>query len=543
MNYKRLSRIMAALILFSVMTGCTKKEPDMTKIPVPKEDTTPIKKEIEKQYNVFYQIYPRSFRDSNGDGIGDIKGIIQALDYLNDGDPNTNTDLGVTGLWITPLTPAPTDHKYNTTDYYNIAPEYGTIDDYKELLEEAHKRGIKVTMDFVVNHVSAYHKWFQEAAKDPKSPYRDYFRWIKSDTAGYDINANPWNQRKVWVKKGDYYVYGLFEDIVLDLNYENPKVREEVKKIAKFWIDMGVDGFRLDTANNIYGPSEYPKGTDTVKNNIAWWTEFSKYVRGIKPDFYLFGEVWDKADVIAPYLKPFDGLWNFTIQDMIPNMVNSGLDVDFASKLDKQYKIYEATTKDYIDLPFLTNHDQDRIMGRLRNDPVRAKLAANIYLTLPGSPFIYAGEELGMTTGNMRTPIKWFDESKAPQTKWTPIKNSNQIVSWEKQKDDINSLYNHYKKIVRVRTGNEALVKGNFEPVNTGTKRIAAYKRNLIKDATITKSVLVIHNLDFEEVSVKLSEIDVNGMKVYFDSSDSIKGTINGSEFKMAPQSTVILEK
>lgn len=525
--------------------GCNKKETknDATKIPVPAEDNTPIKKEIDKQYGVFYEIFPRSFRDSNGDGIGDIKGITQALDYINDGNPNTDTDLGAAGIWITPLTSAPTEHKYNTTDYYNIDPEYGTIDDYKELLKEAHKRGIKVTMDFVANHVSAYHKWYQEAAKDPKSPYRDYFRWIKADTLGYNININPWGQRKVWVKQGDYYVYGLFEDIVLDLNYENPAVREEIKKVAKFWIDLGVDGFRLDSANNIYGPGEYPKGTDLVKNNIAWWTEFSKYVRNIKPDFYLFGEVWDKADVIAPYIKPFDGLWNFTIQEMVPNMINTGLDSDFAAKLDKQYKTYEKVSKDYVDLPFLTNHDQDRIMGRLRNDVTKAKLAANIYLTLPGSPFIYAGEEIGMTTGNMRTPIKWFDEYKTPQTKWNSIKNSNQIVSWDKQKDDADSLYNYYKKIIRVRENNEALMKGNFEPVDTGTKKIVAYKRNLIKDGNIAKSVLVIHNIDFEENKVSFKDIDLSGMKVYYDSFSKNKGILSENEIKMAPQSTVMLEK
>lgn len=507
---------------------------DMEKIPVPKEDTVPVKKVIDKQYGVFYQIYPRTFRDSNGDGIGDIKGIIEGLDYIK--------DLGATGIWITPLTPAPTDHKYNTTDYYNIDAEFGTLEDYKELLKQAHSKNIKVVMDFVANHVSANHPWYQEALKDPKSKYREYFRWIKEDTQGYNLNANPWGSRKVWVKKGDYYNYCLFEDIVPDLNYESPKLREEMKKIAKYWIDMGVDGFRLDSANNIYGPYEYPKGTDTVKNNIAWWTEFSKYVRGINENFFLIAEIWDKADVIAPYLKPFDGTWNFELQNMIPNMINTGYDVDFAKKLAKQYETYEKSTKDYMDLPFLTNHDQDRIMGKLKDDPVKGKLAANIYLTLPGSPFIYAGEEIGMTTGNMRTPIKWFEQQKAPQTKGT-INNSSKIVSLEKQKDDPNSLYSHYREIVKVRLNNEALMKGNFEPVAAPTKRLVAYKRNLVQEGKVTKSVLVLHNLDLEEGSFKLEGIDIAGMKVYYDSTGSNKNIVNGTEIKMAPQSTLILEK
>jgi glycosidase len=224
-------------------------------------------------------------------------------------------------------------------------------------------------------------------------------------------------------------------------------------------------------------------------------------------------------------------------------MINNGLDVDFASKLDKQYKTYEATTKDYMDLPFLTNHDQDRIMGRLNNDPVKAKLAANIYLTLPGSPFIYAGEEIGMTTGNMRTPIKWFDEYKAPETKYDTIKNSSQIVSWEKQKDDPNSLYNYYKTIIKVREGSEALMKGSFEPVNTGSKKIVAYKRSIVENGKVTKGALVLHNLDFDSNSIKLQGIDLTGMKIYFDSTGSGKNIINGNEIKMVPQSTLILEK
>lgn len=530
---KKLYIIVSALLCMSLLTGCSNKGMDMEKIPVAKEDSAPVKKTIAKQNGVFYEIYPRTFRDSNGDGIGDIKGIIQGLDYIK--------DLGATGIWITPLTPAPTDHKYNTTDYYNIDAQYGTLDDYKNLLKEAHKRNIKVVMDFVANHVSADHPWYQEALKNPKSPYRDYFRWIKEDTKGYNINANPWGSRKVWVKQGDYYNYCLFEDIVPDLNYDNPKVREEMKKVAKFWMDMGVDGFRLDSANNIYGPFEYPSGTDTLKNNIAWWTEFSKYVRGIKPDFVLFGEVWDKPEAVAPYLKPFDGCFNFDLQNMIPNMINSGLDVDFASKLDMQYKTYEGTTKEYMDLPFLTNHDQDRIMGRLRNDVTKAKLAANIYLTLPGSPFIYAGEEIGMTTGNMRTAIKWFDEPKAPETRWDAIKNTDQIVSLEKQKDDVNSLYNYYKKIIRVRENNEALMKGNFEPINTGTKKLVAYKRNLIQNGNIIKSALVLHNLDFDENTFNLQGIDLANMKVYYDSTGSNNNKLSGNEIKMAPQSTLIL--
>lgn len=531
---KKIRAIASAVLCSLFLFGCGSKAMDMEKIPVPKEDTVPVKKVIDKQYGVFYQIYPRTFRDSNGDGIGDIKGIIEGLDYIK--------DLGATGIWITPLTPAPTDHKYNTTDYYNIDAEFGTLEDYKELLKQAHSKNIKVVMDFVANHVSANHPWYQEALKDPKSKYREYFRWIKEDTQGYNLNANPWGSRKVWVKKGDYYNYCLFEDIVPDLNYESPKLREEMKKIAKYWIDMGVDGFRLDSANNIYGPYEYPKGTDTVKNNIAWWTEFSKYVRGINENFFLIAEIWDKADVIAPYLKPFDGTWNFELQNMIPNMINTGYDVDFAKKLAKQYETYEKSTKDYMDLPFLTNHDQDRIMGKLKDDPVKGKLAANIYLTLPGSPFIYAGEEIGMTTGNMRTPIKWFEQQKAPQTKGT-INNSSKIVSLEKQKDDPNSLYSHYREIVKVRLNNEALMKGNFEPVAAPTKRLVAYKRNLVQEGKVTKSVLVLHNLDLEEGSFKLEGIDIAGMKVYYDSTGSNKNIVNGTEIKMAPQSTLILEK
>mgnify|MGYP000870734349 FL=1 len=530
------------LLLIFILTGCAYKDGDVYKIPEPKEYKSQAQKNIDNLYGVYYQIYPRIFRDSDGDGIGDIQGIIDALDYLNDGNSNTDTDLGINGIWITPLTKSPSEHKYNTTNFCEIDAEYGTIEDYKELIEKSHKRGIKVIMDFAVNHVSCEHPWYKDALKNPKSIYRNYFRWINGDTDVYNIKASPWG-RKVWVKKGGYYNYCLFEDTVPDLNFDNPKVREEIKKIAKFWIDTGVDGFRLDTANNIYGPDEYPKGTDRVGNNISWWMEFSNYVRGIKPEIMLIGEIWDKPDVIAPYLEPFDGAWNFTIQESLPNILNSGFDGGgFTSKLEKQYKEYDSVTKDYMDLPFLTNHDQDRIMGRLRDDVVKAKLAANIYMTLPGAPFIYAGEEIGMTTGNMRTPIKWFDEYKAPQTKCDTIKNSEKIVPLERQKDDPKSLYNHYKTVIRVRQGNEALMKGDFKAIDTGTNKVIGYMRSINKDNEAASKVIVLHNINFEEQIIEVKDIDISGVSVYYETEGLGQNTIINNKIKLKPQSTLILE-
>nr|WP_268794539.1 alpha-amylase family glycosyl hydrolase [Paenibacillus sp. DMB20] len=228
-------------------TPATKTQEQRNKPPSSKTNV-----EIDEQpSDVYYEIFVRSFYDSDGDGIGDLKGVIEKLDYLNDGNSETEDDLGVTGIWLMPVNPSPSYHGYDVTDYRSIHPDYGTIEDFRTLTAEAHKRGIKVIMDLVVNHTSSEHPWFKEAADDKNSEKRDWYVWAEDqgkEAAGSSAagSGNPWHEMN-----GTHYM-GTFWSGMPDLNFDNPKVREEMKDTGKFWLEQGADGFRLDAAKHIY---------------------------------------------------------------------------------------------------------------------------------------------------------------------------------------------------------------------------------------------------------------------------------------------------
>ncbi len=356
---------------------------------------------VDSKYGIYYEIFVRSFADSDGDGIGDLRGLMGALDYLNDGNDDTDTDLGVNGIYLMPVNVSPSYHKYDVTDYYDIDPEYGTLEDFEHFLGEAHKRGIRVIMDLVINHTSKGHPWFRESSSSEGSPYRDYYNWADDTMEGYNVKAVLPSGSRLWHSLNESHYYGYFWDGMPDLNYDNPQVRKEVRDIAHFWLNKGVDGFRLDAAMHIYGIYEKPVGTKLPLKNIEWWSEFRRSAEEVKEDVYLVGEVWDKAYAAAPYYEGFDSLFNFDLGEGIITSLHTGSAAAVSSKgfsqwLYDKYETYRSKKPDFIDAPFLTNHDQDRIMDRLRGNVEKAKLAANIYMTLPGNPYIYYGEEIGM---------------------------------------------------------------------------------------------------------------------------------------------------
>jgi alpha-amylase len=241
---------------------------------------------------VCYEIFVRSFCDSNKDGIGDLNGITSKLDYLQ--------DLGVEALWLTPFCKSPSYHKYDVVDYQVIDPEYGTMQDLERLIEEAHRRDIRIIIDFVINHTSSENKWFLEAKKGKDNPFRNYYSWLtpaQIDSMGVAIRektadsweTNPWH----WAKKGDTEkYYGMFWSGMPDLNMDEPKVRKEIYEIGRFWLEKGIDGFRMDAAKHIYPEWEAPKAHD-------FWVEFRQEMEKIKPDVYIVGEVWTTAENVA----------------------------------------------------------------------------------------------------------------------------------------------------------------------------------------------------------------------------------------------------
>jgi len=277
-----------------------------------------------------------------------------------------------------------------------------------------------------------------------------------------------------------------------DLNFDNPKVREEIINIGKFWLNQGADGFRLDAALHIF-EGETPKG---AKQNIEWWNEFRDAMKETNPNTYLVGEVWEQPEVVAPYYQSLDSLFNFDLADKIVNSVKSGTDLGVATAASSTDELFKTYNPNKIDGTFLTNHDQNRVMSELNGEVNKAKTAASILLTLPGNPFIYYGEEIGMTGQKpdelIREPFRWYEGEGEGQKSWeTPVYNvGHNGVSVEAQDNQKNSLLNHYREMIRVRQQHDELVKGNLESIQVDNSQVIAYSRSYEG-----KSIQVYHNI------------------------------------------------
>ncbi len=423
---------------------------------------------------VFYEVFVRSFKDSNGDGVGDLRGLTEKLDYLS--------DLGIKGLWITPINESPSYHCYDITNYYGINPMYGTMEDFENLIREAHKRDMMVIMDLVLNHTSAYHPWFRAASNDRNSPYRNYYVWADKNTNLKEVSSidtRPWIKLKAF--RSDYY-YAIFSGIMPDLNYDNPEVRQQAKNIAKYYLNIGIDGFRLDGAKHIYD-----KETD---KNLAWWKEFSGFVKAENKNAVLVGEVWDKPEITAAYLTSLDTDFNFTAADDILSALSKNDLSNLSGKLKDIYNIYENYNHNYTDSPFLSNHDTPRIMTsvldaeNLTEDPTdKAKEAAAILLTLPGTPYVYYGDETGMKgtkpDEQIREPFIWDNVDRKQNTSWETSDNHPDNIALSVLKDKPNSIYNFYKTMIHLRNSSEVLKYGNYDKVEVKNTNIVAYKRML----------------------------------------------------------------
>jgi alpha-amylase len=311
---KRIPVIIYLAVLLALLGACTGAKP----VDVAPLNGLPQGTDGMPWWNdtVFYEVFVRSFKDSNGDGIGDFNGLIEKLDYLNDGDPATTTDLGVTGLWLMPIQPSPSYHGYDVTDYYTVNPQYGNMQDFRRLVDEAHQRGMRVTIDLVLNHTSSDNPWFVESQK-LDSPYRDWYIWSQNNP-GY---LGPWSQN-VWYSGDNGFYYALFWERMPDLNYRNPAVVQEMKKVANFWLgDVGVDGFRLDAAKHIV---EEGKVQENTPANHAWWKEFRSAYKADNPQAMTVGEVWSSNDQAAKYVQgdELDLVFNFDMSSAMLSAAN-----------------------------------------------------------------------------------------------------------------------------------------------------------------------------------------------------------------------------
>jgi len=419
---------------------------------------------------VGYEIFVRSFRDSDGDGIGDLAGVIEKLDHLNDGNPETAGDLGVDVLWLMPVSPSPSYHGYDVTDYRGIEPDYGTAEDMKKLVAEAHARGIRIIVDLVMNHSSSGHPWF-EASKDPASDKRGWYVWSDEPLEW----GRPWGGKdNTWHPSGKAWYYGLFWSGMPDLNYTNPAVRAEMTEVGTWWLnEMGVDGYRLDAVRYIVetGPGE---GQQDTAQTLAWWKEFSGAMEQQNPDVLLLGEAWASNGIAARYHGGGDGL-QLTFDFDLMEAIAAGVMAEEPADIEKVLCLLGGQLPAGSgDATFLTNHDLVRLPSRLKEEPSLIRLAAMLLMTLPGTPFLYYGEEIGMPNGASlddtakRLPLAWSGEEGAGFTAGKPWKaphSSYKTVNVAAQDGDAGSLLSLYRDLIRVRKGNPGLLGGGFQPL------------------------------------------------------------------------------
>ncbi|MEL6193176.1 MAG: alpha-amylase family glycosyl hydrolase, partial [Bacteroidota bacterium] len=437
---------------------------------------------------VAYEIFVQAFADGNGDNIGDFIGLTRKLDYIQ--------DLGVDMLWLMPIHPSPSYHKYDVTDYKAVHPDYGSMEDFETFLEEAHRRNIKVILDMVFNHSSDQHPWFQLALEGPENVYRDYYVW--SDEAEVMAKDPEWHWldvKEAWQGEGAYdreKYYGFFWKAMPDLNLYHPPLRQEIMEIGKFWLDKGVDGFRLDAV-------KFLNREENVADNVAFLKEFTDSMKTVNEEVYIVGEVWDSASAIAPYLGGIPSAFNFDLATAMVTAAKTGKDslkiVETWQRIQEQY---QAHSQDYYDATFLTNHDMDRIGSEVKGNTNRMKVAASLLLTLPGTPFIYYGEELGMLgkkpDEQIREPFLWTAEAEDPDyAKWEEVQynSPDQLVPLSQQTKEDSSLYHHYKKLIKLRKDHKALLEGTLLPYSKEVQpQLIAFYRTIEAE-----KLLVIHNL------------------------------------------------
>lgn len=532
MKKRMLSLCLITTMALSFMTACVNNSGTTTTIP---EETTAgdgvqtgeyaYEQElniIDDNYRNYYEIFVYSFYDSDGNGIGDINGVTEKLDYIE--------EMGFNGIWLMPIMPSNTYHKYNVDNYYDIDPAYGTLEDFQVLLDECHERGINVIIDLVMNHTSNTHPWFKEAVEylknlpegaTPSEEECQYFGY-------YNFMTKPVGTCHKVVGT-DYMYEGEFVASMPDTNLANPKVKEEFENIAKFWIDMGVDGFRMDAVMHF---SE----TDTNFNieTISW---FYDYCLTLNPDFYMVSEVWSGQKTIENYYKSSTpSYFNFAVADSEGTLVSAGRGSSsataFVKKMLSCQEDYSSNNPDYIDAPFITNHDMGRVANMLMHDSNKLKMTGGLLLTMSGSPFVYYGEEIGMKSSgskdeNKRLPMVWSKTDttgmpKGPSAADKGIESAFPGVD-EQLKDEY-SILNYYKRALRIRNENPEIARGTIKMVESLCEGHQAAITKTWEDSTIG----IVYNTS-EEVKV----VDITGTEL---EKMGIRGylTVNGEIITLA---------
>ncbi len=497
--------------------------------------------EIDDNYGVFYQIFIGSFSDSNGDGIGDLRGIINRFDYLNDGKDNSGKSLGIEGIWLSPMMSSPSYHKYDVIDYYEIDKAFGTMEDFDELLELAHSRGVKIIIDLVINHTSRYNKWFSDFRKahrenDLESPYYDFYSYVHKDDRDY-------NKRYYEINIGsDYYYEANFDSGMPELNYDNPLVKDHMEEVIKFWLEKGVDGFRLDATKYVYYHDN--------DKNIEFWEWFMTTSKKYNKDVYVIGETWSNESEVLLYYQNFNNFdFNFSQLDgLIAKTARGSTSVDrYTTDVKTYLDKVKNVNSDAILSPFISNHDMDRSGGYLILKDGTMHMAASLYILGPGNPFIYYGEEIGIkgtrgtanTDANRRLKMLWGDNDTIsdPLGSTYDISLQNNGTVKEQLKDS-KSLYNHYKKLIQIRKAYPEISRGLYEPIKTNKFTVGGFISTYNNE-----KVLVIHNTGDKEITLNINTLSkemFSDLKVYVGMGVA-KLNSNG-ELTISGKTTVIIK-
>jgi len=527
---------------------------------------------------VFYEIFLRSFKDSNGDGIGDLGGLIEKLDYLK--------DLGVDCLWLCPIYPSPLkDNGYDISDFYAIDPVYGTLDDFKTLLQEVHKRGLRLIMDLVVNHTSDQHPWFQEARSNPLSPYRDYFVWSDSDRLYRDARIIFLDSEKsnwAWDEEAKKFYWHRFYSSQPDLNYANPAVRSEILNIMRFWLDLGIDGFRVDAVPYLF--EQDGTNCENLPETHEFLRQMREFVdRNYNSDKVLICEANQMPEDVIAYLGNGD---EFHIAFHFPVMpkIFMGLRMQNRLPIVETLKKTPAIPAETQWGTFLRNHDEltlemvtpeerewmwkeyapeppmrlnlgirRRLAPLLDNHPQKIMLAHRLLFSLPGTPFLYYGDEIGMgdnielpDRNGVRTPMQWdaslnagFSASAEP---WLPVIErepySAASVNVEQQMKQSGSLWQQLQQLISLRKNENVFQSNEIQFLEHPDVRVMIFTRRKDKD-----EMLFVHNLSGDEVLLTATLAALENRKLV----DLISGNgfqVNGQslDLRLSPYQSLYLK-
>ncbi|MBR5110372.1 MAG: hypothetical protein IK099_09255 [Clostridia bacterium] len=486
---KIMRRVLCAATVCMLLISCCLAETDSTG-------------GVEDLNRVFYEIFVGSFSDSDGDGVGDLRGIINRMDYLNDGNPGSKDSLGIEGIWLTPIFASPSYHKYDVTDFYAIDPAFGTVEDLKELISLCHERNVKLIIDLPLNHTSTQNRWFKNfmnahMMKNPTNEYYDYYVWIPED------EASPAGRQFTASKQAKLKYESNFSDAMPELNYDLPAVRKAALDVGLYYLDLGVDGFRFDAAKYIY-LGDNPASVD-------FWQWYVGELRKAKPDLYTVAEVWDGEGVIDQYLSATN-CFNFTAaqqEGLIAETAKAGNVNRFTAYIQKYQEKIAGIGPYAMNTLFVSNHDMDRAAGYLPLSNGQMKMAANLYLLSPGSPFIYYGEEIGMkgsrgganTDANRRLAMLWGDGDPVQDPVGTTYDMSKQTANTVRQQlDSAGSLFHYYGKLLKIRRDHPAIARGTYTALSLADSKAGGFISTWKGTA-----VAVFHNTTTRDMEIDLS--------------------------------------